>query len=166
MGGKIDLRAEQASAVARAAVAWTLDALLNEKGLVALGDVRLQPSFVIEGTDGSEMTASNGRVGVSLLPDGVTRMRRACFQRASVSPSKVGGDLPACQIEWLYAELDGIRAYVFDEGRPEDGPGNVLVTRCPDPPGADWRTESLKDVFCHYRGHRVGIRMAKGELNI
>lgn len=166
MGGKIDLRADQANDVARAATAWVLDALLNERGLIGLGDLRLQPSFAIEGEDGGAMTASNGRVGVSLLPDGKTRMRRACFQRASVSASKVGGHLPARRIEWLYAEIDGIRAYVFDDGRPDDGHANVIVTRNAAPPEGGWSTEVLKGLYCHYRGNRVGIRMSEGELNV
>ena len=64
--------------------------------------------FEIEGRDGQVQTASNGRVGVTLYPDGPSRMRKrnaiknACTARAR-------------KVQWLMAELDGVRAYVRDD---------------------------------------------------
>lgn len=65
--------------------------------------------FTILGADGSEQHASNGRVAMTLYPDGASRMRkrnvikRACTRRAR-------------RVQWLYGELDGVRCYVQDDG--------------------------------------------------
>lgn len=66
--------------------------------------------FRIEGRDGGEVHASNGRVGLTVLADGPTKVRKrnaiknACSDRAE-------------RVQWVYGELDGVRVYVQDLGQ-------------------------------------------------
>ena len=75
-------------------------------------------AFEIEGADDAVQHASNGRVGVTVYPDGASRMRRRSAIKRAGSPR-------AARVEWLYAELDGVRAYVKDDGAAV----HVVVTR-------------------------------------
>jgi len=71
--------------------------------------------FEIEGKDGAVQTATNGRVGVTVYPDGKSRMRK-----------RNGIKWPGGRkVQWLYAELDGVRAYVKDDGEKV----NVVLTK-------------------------------------
>ena len=65
--------------------------------------------FEITGEQGGELHASNGRVGVSVFPDGGTRMvkRNAIKDACSVQARK---------LQWLVAELNGVKVYVADDG--------------------------------------------------
>ncbi|MCH8999488.1 MAG: hypothetical protein IID48_14670 [Proteobacteria bacterium] len=68
------------------------------------------PEFEIVGADGAEQHGSNGRVTLTVYPDGQSRLRKrnaiknACTARAR-------------KVQWLYGELDGVRAYLHDDGR-------------------------------------------------
>lgn len=65
--------------------------------------------FVITGGDGQTQIGSNGRVAITLAPDGVSFMRKRIGLKAACSPQ-------ARRVEWLFAELDGVRCYVRDTG--------------------------------------------------
>lgn len=75
--------------------------------------------FEIEGADGEEQTGSNGRVSLTVAPDGASRMRRR-------NAIKNAGTPTAYRVQWLYAELDGVRAYLRDDGA---GGVHVVLTR-------------------------------------
>jgi hypothetical protein len=80
-------------------------------GAIALLDPvhALPHEFEIEGCDGEVQHASNGRIGVTVYPDGRSRLRkRNAIKRA--------GTPQAYKVQWLYAELDGVRVYVKDDG--------------------------------------------------
>ncbi len=67
------------------------------------------PEFEIEGADGTEQHGSNGRVCLTVLPDGPSRMRkRNAIKQACTAE--------AHRVQWLYGELDGVRAYLHDDG--------------------------------------------------
>jgi hypothetical protein len=74
--------------------------------------------FEIEGTDGEVQHGSNGRVGVTVYPDGRSRMRKR-------NAIKHAGTPAACKAQWLYAELDGVRTYLKDDGERV----SVVVTK-------------------------------------
>ncbi len=66
----------------------------------------LAHEFEIEGKDGEVQTGTNGRVGLTVYPDGKSRMRK-----------RNGIKWPGGRkVQWLYAELDGVRVYVKDVG--------------------------------------------------
>ncbi|MCH8037855.1 MAG: hypothetical protein IIC53_12150 [Proteobacteria bacterium] len=79
---------------------------------------RAVPEFEITGADGAEQHGSNGRVTLTVYPDGQSRLRKrnaiknACTARAR-------------KVQWLYGELDGVRAYLHDDGRNV----HVILTR-------------------------------------
>ncbi|MFQ5954719.1 MAG: hypothetical protein ACE5JZ_06630 [Kiloniellales bacterium] len=79
---------------------------------------RMRQEFEIEGADGEVQTASNGRVGVTVYPDGRSRMRKR-------NAIKNAGTPQAYKVQWLYAELDGVRVYVRTEGENV----SVIVTK-------------------------------------
>lgn len=66
--------------------------------------------FAITGADGAEQHGTNGRVTLTVLPDGPSRLRKrnaiknACTDRAR-------------KVQWLFGELDGVRAYLHDDGQ-------------------------------------------------
>lgn len=76
------------------------------------------PEFRIEGAQGGELHASNGRVGVSLFADGATRMIKRNAIKKACTPE-------ARKVQWLVAELDGVRAYLSDDGTTV----NVVLTK-------------------------------------
>ena len=66
--------------------------------------------FTIQGADGAEQQASNGRVALTLHPDGAaSRMRKR-------NAIKNAGTPRAHRVQWVYGELDGVRCYVKDDG--------------------------------------------------
>ena len=65
--------------------------------------------FEITGRDGEEQTAGNGRVAMTLVPDGASRMRKRNAIKNACTPR-------ARKVQWLFGELDGVRCYVKDEG--------------------------------------------------
>lgn len=65
--------------------------------------------FVITGADGETQIGSNGRVVITLAPDGASSMRKRIGIKSACSAS-------ARRVEWLFAELDGVRCYVRDTG--------------------------------------------------
>ncbi len=68
--------------------------------------MHLGREFEIEGFDGEVQTASNGIVSCTLYPaDSVTKMRKRNFIKRAGSPQ-------AYKVQWLYAEIDGVRLYV------------------------------------------------------
>jgi len=74
--------------------------------------------FRIEGEQGGELHASNGRVGLSVFADGETRLvKRNAIKRAGTPEVR--------KVQWLLAELDGVRAYLADDGTTV----NVVLTR-------------------------------------
>lgn len=74
--------------------------------------------FEIAGSDGEVQHATNGHVGVTVFPDGVSRVRKRNAIKNACTPE-------AHKVQWLYAELDGVRAYVRDDG----GRVSVVLTR-------------------------------------
>ena len=64
--------------------------------------------FEILGADGEEQHASNGRVTLTLHPDGPGAKLR---KRNAI---KHAGTPRARHEQWLYGELDGVRCYVKD----------------------------------------------------
>ncbi len=68
------------------------------------------PEFEITGADGAEQHGSNGRVTLTVFPDGPSRLRkRNAIKNACTAH--------AHKVQWLYGELDGVRAYLHDDGR-------------------------------------------------
>ena len=68
------------------------------------------PEFEITGADGAEQHGSNGRVTLTVFPDGPSRLRkRNAIKNACTAQ--------AHKVQWLYGELDGVRAYLHDDGR-------------------------------------------------
>ena len=76
------------------------------------GDVPARGSaeFVIAGADGAEQSGSNGRVTLTVLPDGPSRLRKRNAIKNACTAA-------AHKVQWLYGELEGVRAYVHDDGR-------------------------------------------------
>ena len=73
--------------------------------------------FAITGEQGDELHASNGRVGVSVFPDGETRMvKRNAIKDACTANAR--------KVQWLVAELTGVKVYVADDGSTV----NVVLT--------------------------------------
>ncbi len=67
------------------------------------------PEFEITGADGAEQHGSNGRVTLTVFPDGPSRLRkRNAIKNACTAQ--------AHKVQWLYGELDGVRAYLHDDG--------------------------------------------------
>ncbi len=71
------------------------------------------PEFEIAGADGAEQHGSNGRVTLTVCPDGPrdgpSRMRkRNAIKNACTAQAR--------KVQWLYGELDGVRAYLHDDG--------------------------------------------------
>ncbi len=66
--------------------------------------------FEILGADGAEQRAGNGRVTLTVHPDGVSRLRKRNAIKRAGTPA-------AHRVQWLYGELDGVRAYLHDDGR-------------------------------------------------
>ena len=75
----------------------------------------LAHEFEIAGADGEVQTGANGRVGVTVYPDGKSKMRKRNGIRWP------GGR----KVQWLYAELDGVRVYVKDD----DEKVNIVLTK-------------------------------------
>ncbi len=70
----------------------------------------IAPEFEITGADGAEQHGSNGRVTLTVFPDGPSRLRkRNAIKNACTAQ--------AHKVQWLYGELDGVRAYLHDDGR-------------------------------------------------
>ena len=70
----------------------------------------LAPEFEITGADGAEQHGSNGRVTLTVFPDGASRLRkRNAIKNACTNHAR--------KVQWLYGELDGVRAYLHDDGR-------------------------------------------------
>ncbi len=68
------------------------------------------PDFEIVGADGAEQHGSNGRVTLTVHPDGQSRLRkRNAIKNACTAQAR--------KVQWLYGELDGVRAYLHDDGR-------------------------------------------------
>ncbi len=66
--------------------------------------------FEITGVDGAEQHGSNGRVTLTVFPDGKSRLRkRNAIKNACTNHAR--------KVQWLYGELDGVRAYLHDDGR-------------------------------------------------
>jgi hypothetical protein len=66
--------------------------------------------FQITGADGAEQHGSNGRVTLTVVPDGASRLRkRNAIKNACTADAR--------KVQWLYGELDGVRAYLHDDGR-------------------------------------------------
>ncbi|MFQ5774187.1 MAG: hypothetical protein ACE5GS_06705 [Kiloniellaceae bacterium] len=74
--------------------------------------------FEIRGADGAEQHAANGHVAMTLYPDGPSRMRKRNAIKHACTPR-------ARRIQWLYAELDGVRCYVNDDG----GMVHIVLTK-------------------------------------
>ena len=67
------------------------------------------PEFEITGVDGVEQHGSNGRVTLTVFPDGPSRLRkRNAIKNACTAEAR--------KVQWLYGELDGVRAYLHDDG--------------------------------------------------
>ncbi len=68
------------------------------------------PEFSIAGADGEEQHATNGRVALTIYPDvSGSKLRKRNAIKHACTPR-------ARREQWLYAELDGVRCYVKDEG--------------------------------------------------
>jgi len=65
--------------------------------------------FEIDGPDGAEQRATNGRVSLTLYPDAPSHMRKRNAIKHACTPR-------ACRVQWLYGELAGVRCYVKDDG--------------------------------------------------
>ena len=74
--------------------------------------------FEIRGDDGAEQHATNGRVALTLHPDGASRMRKRNAIKHACTPR-------ARKVQWLYGELDGVRCYVTDDG----GMVSIVMTK-------------------------------------
>ena len=78
--------------------------------------------FEIEGRDGEVQTGANGRVGLTVYPDEITSDRAdelaaLGYSRGSKMRKRNGIKWPGGRkVQWLYAELDGVRCYVKDIG--------------------------------------------------
>jgi len=66
--------------------------------------------FSIVGADGEDQHASNGRVSLTLSPQGAAAKLR---KRNAI---KYAGTPRARREQWLYGELAGVRCYVKDTG--------------------------------------------------
>ncbi len=129
--------------------------------------MHLGREFEIEGVDGEMQTASNGIVSCTLYPsDSVTKMRKRNFIKRAGSPQ-------VHKIQWLYAEIDGIRLYVDPTGQNAllscrqvnhevgktlaelAGSGDVCVVRAGSLVGStveeDWSAFELKGVWVYGR---------------
>jgi len=73
-------------------------------------DAQLPPEFSIVGADGEEQHATNGRIALTVCPDvpGSKLRKRNAIKHACTPRVR--------REQWLYAELDGVRCYVKDEG--------------------------------------------------
>ena len=67
------------------------------------------PPFEITAGDDGAWHGSNGRVAVSVHPDGVCQMKKR-------NAIKGVGTATPRWVQWLWAELDGVRVYVNDDG--------------------------------------------------
>ena len=77
------------------------------------------PDFTILGADGEEQHATNGRVSLTLQPEGAAgRLRKR-------NAIKNAGTPRARREQWLYGELEGVRCYVRDE----DGKVHIVMTK-------------------------------------
>ena len=66
------------------------------------------PDFHILGADGEDQHASNGRVSLTLRPQGAAaRLRKRNAIKNACTPW-------ARREQWLYGELEGVRCYVTD----------------------------------------------------
>ena len=64
--------------------------------------------FEIEAADG-QRSASNSRVAMTVLPDGEAKLfKRNAFKNVGTPDVR--------KEQWLVAELDGVRAYISDDG--------------------------------------------------
>ncbi len=66
--------------------------------------------FEISGADGAEQHGSNGRVTLTVFPVVISRLRKRISIMLSVTSA-------AHRVQGLYGELDGVRAYLHDDGR-------------------------------------------------
>lgn len=83
---------------------------IAEPGIAEPGIAEPAPEFEIVGADGAEQHGSNGRVTLTVYPDGQSRLRkRNAIKNACTAQ--------AHKVQWLYGELDGVRAYLHDDGR-------------------------------------------------
>ena len=73
------------------------------------GAAPLPAEFEITGADGAEQHGSNGRVTLTVFPDGQSRLRKRNAIKRAGTPA-------AHRVQWLYGELDGVRAYLHDDG--------------------------------------------------
>ena len=84
--------------------------MVAEPGIAEPGIAEPAPEFEIVGADGAEQHGSNGRVTLTVYPDGQSRLRkRNAIKNACTAQ--------AHKVQWLYGELDGVRAYLHDDGR-------------------------------------------------
>jgi hypothetical protein len=67
--------------------------------------------FTIHGADGAEQHAGNGRAALTVRPDGAASSRLR--KRNAI---KNAGTPHARRVQWVFAELDGVRCYVNDDG--------------------------------------------------
>jgi hypothetical protein len=89
------------------------------EGERVLGHKPPEHEFTIFGNDGEQQIASNGSlVSMSVFPDGESRMRKRNAIKDAIGPN-------AHRIQWLYAELDGVRTYVREEG----GRVHIVMTK-------------------------------------
>ena len=106
-----------------------MDREVSPSGFALMGDAEtdgaiqhlvppLPNEFEVQGEQGGELHASNGRVGVSVLCDGKTAMLKRNAVKGVGSPR-------ARKLQWLVAELDGVRAYVQVDGERV----NVVLTK-------------------------------------
>jgi len=73
----------------------------------------------ILGADGETQHASNGRVSLTLHPDGAgAKLRKRNAIKNACTPE-------ARREQWLYGELDGVRCYVRDD----DDRIHIVMTR-------------------------------------
>jgi hypothetical protein len=73
-------------------------------------DAQSVPEFSITGADGEEQHGTNGRIVLTIYPDTPgTKLRKRNAIKHACTPW-------VHREQWLYAELDGVRCYVKDEG--------------------------------------------------
>lgn len=75
-------------------------------------------TFVIQGRDGEVQHAANGVAGITVIPDGASKLRkRNAIKNAGTPQSHL--------VQWVYGELDGVRCYVKEDA----GLVSVVLTK-------------------------------------
>jgi len=74
--------------------------------------------FVIQGRDGEVQHAANGIAGLTVIPDGPSRLRKR-------NAIKNAGTPQARTVQWIYGQLGDVRCYVKEEA----GLVSVVLTK-------------------------------------